>query len=164
MNRSRSGSSRTRLAVWIVLGVGLGCLASVGLLAGVRLTAPAAPAGAPGLTVLPRASVTPSATLSPTQQPTTQSTDQPTGVAAGGPVGRGMLVEIVGTGTDGLRLRAAPGLQSATNLVAVENEVFEVQDGPDPADGLIWWYLVNPYDNRQYGWGVEEYLQPVTGG
>jgi hypothetical protein len=121
-------------------------------------------AGAPALTVLPQASATPSATLSPTRQPTAQATDQPTGVAAGGPVGQGMLVEVVGTGTDGLRLRASPGLQSATNLVAFENEVFEVQDGPDQADGRTWWYLVNPYDNRQYGWGVAEYLQPAAGG
>ena len=159
--RSRFGSSRTRLAVWIVLGVGLGCLASVGLLAGVRLTAPPATGGAPGLTVLPRASATPSATLSPTRLPTAQATDQPTGVASGGPVGQGMLVEVVGTGSDGLRLRASPGLQSATNLVAFENEVFEVRDGPTEADGRTWWYLVNPYDNSLYGWGVQDFLQPA---
>jgi hypothetical protein len=148
---------------WVLLGAVLGCLLLSAVLLGVRLSAGGIPAGAPALTVIPRPTVTTTPTASPTLLPTAQATDQPPGTPSGGTVAKGMLVEVVGTGADGLRLRVAPGLQSATNLVAVENEVFEVRDGPSQADGRTWWYLVNPYDNDKYGWGVQEYLQPAGG-
>ncbi len=150
-----------RLGLWAGLGAVLGCLLLGTLLLGLRLSAGSAPASAPALTVIPRPTMTSTLAALPTQLPTARATDQPPGVSSSGTVANGILVEVVGTGTDGLRLRAAPGLQSEINLVAVENEVFEVRDGPTQADGRTWWYLVNPYDNSQYGWGVQEYLQPA---
>lgn len=161
MSSERSPLRVDRLGLWLLTGSVLGCLLAAGLLLGLRLTAGGAPAAPPALTVVPRPTVTATATALPTQLPTAQATEQPLSGPSAGPVAAGMLVEVVGTGSDGLRLREAPGLQSATNLVAVENEVFEVRDGPSQADGRTWWYLVNPYDNSKYGWGVEEYLQPA---
>jgi hypothetical protein len=163
MASGRSPLPLGRFGLGVLLGTALGCLVLVALLSALRLSAGRPPPAAPGLTVIPRPTVTATPTAGPTQLPTAQATDQPLEVSPGGPVSNGMLVEVVGTGTDGLRLRAAPGLQSATNLVAVENEVFEVRDGPTEVDGRTWWYLVNPYDNSKYGWGVEEYLQPAGG-
>lgn len=163
MSSGRSHLRLESLGLWVLLGAVLGCVLLGALLLGTRLSAGGIPAGAPALTVIPQATVTSTPAASPTLLPTAQATDQPPGTTSGGTVANGMLVEVVGTGDDGLRLRVAPGLQSATNRVAVENEVFEVRDGPTQADGLTWWYLVNPYDNRQYGWGVQEYLQPAGG-
>lgn len=125
-------------------------------------SAPVAPT-TPALTVIPLPTVTATPTPAPTQAAAQTPTAQPGGIPSGASVAEGMLVEVIGTGADGLRLRAAPGLQSATNLIAVENEVFEIRDGPSEADGQSWWYLVNPYDNSKYGWGVAEYLQPAGG-
>jgi hypothetical protein len=68
-------------------------------------------------------------------------------------------VSISGTGGDGLRLRSQPGLSSVVNFIALENEVFEVQAGPQVSDGYTWWYLVNPFDQSRVGWGAANYLR-----
>ena len=39
-------------------------------------------------------------------------------------------------------IRSAPGLNSDTVFRGEEAEVFVVKDGPQNADGYIWWYLV----------------------
>ena len=162
MPSARTPLAWRSLAAWLVLGGVLGCLLGGVMLLGLRLSAVASPSAEAGLTVIPLPTETSTPTPSPTLLPTAQqATDLPAGIPSGGPVAGGMLVEVIGTGTDGLRLRAAPGLQSATNMVAVENEVFEVRDGPTEADGRTWWYLVNPYDNSLYGWGVQDFLQPA---
>ena len=71
----------------------------------------------------------------------------------------GDLVQVQGTQGDGLRLRTGAGLDAEIRLVALESEVFEVQDGPVEADGYMWWFLVNPYDSSMRGWGVANYLR-----
>ena len=71
----------------------------------------------------------------------------------------GELVEIYGTEGGGLRLRNAPGLDSTINELALENEVFEVRGGPEEADGYVWWFLINPYDNSIQGWSVGNFLR-----
>jgi hypothetical protein len=71
----------------------------------------------------------------------------------------GELVEIYGTKGDGLRLRNAPGLSSTINVLALENEVFEIRGGPEEADGYIWWFLINPYDSTIQGWSVGTFLR-----
>ncbi len=74
----------------------------------------------------------------------------------------GQLVQIHGTGGIGLRLRNAPSLEAEINLVAPENEIYEVRNGPSEADGYRWWYLINPYDEDLEGWAVEQYLHNLT--
>jgi hypothetical protein len=71
----------------------------------------------------------------------------------------GELVEIYGTEGDGLRLRNAPGLDSTINILALENEVFEVRGGPEEVDGYMWWFLINPYDNSIQGWSVGNFIR-----
>lgn len=73
----------------------------------------------------------------------------------------GGLVEISGTGGDGLRLREGPGLDAPVKFLGLENEVFEVREGPVEQDGFIWWLLQNPYDQSKFGWAVGRYLRTV---
>jgi len=69
-------------------------------------------------------------------------------------------VHVVNTG-GGLRLRYEPGLLSEVNYLAVDYEVFVVEDGPREADGMTWWFLVAQADDRRNGWGASNYLQVV---
>ncbi len=71
----------------------------------------------------------------------------------------GAFVQVVGTGGEGLRLRAQPGLTSEVRLLGHESETFQVRDGPLEADGYVWWYLVSPNDESHSGWAVSNYLE-----
>lgn len=74
----------------------------------------------------------------------------------------GELVQVTGTGSDGiLNLRAEPSTSSPVNYLAIEREVFQVQAGPQDGDGFTWWYLVDPATNTKSGWAVQNYLQVV---
>ena len=76
----------------------------------------------------------------------------------------GVYVQVIGTGDSGfLNLRAEPSLTAPVNYLALEREVLQVQAGPNEADGLTWWYLVDPATNTKFGWGVQNYLQVVEG-
>ena len=106
----------------------------------------------------------PTATL--TAEPTlAQPTTAPTTVddGSGKTFVVGDLVEVYGTGGDGVRLRAEPGLQAAIRGLGMDSDVFQVTDGPVDAAGHIWWHLVNPYDTGQQGWAVAEFLRPLAG-
>jgi hypothetical protein len=154
------------LSTWVI---GSACLLAV-LLAGVTLavlwitrpaTAPSSPATAvfyvipaPTLTQPPPA-LAPTATASPT--PSLQVPPAP----AAGVIEVGDSVQITGTGGDGLRLRAAPGLQSDVLVLGADAEVFRVSDGPRQADGLTWWYLVGLYDASRHGWAVSNFLAVI---
>jgi hypothetical protein len=110
-------------------------------------------------------------TSSPTAQATVTMTPPPveTGVStslppsAPGLFAEGNLVQVYGTGGDGLRLRSLPGLDARIEFLGLENEVFEIADGPVEKDGYQWWYLVNPYDASKVGWAVANYLRSVAG-
>jgi hypothetical protein len=82
-------------------------------------------------------------------------------LGVGGDIHLGDLVEVVGTGAGGLRLRASAGLGGEVRFLAVDNEVLRVDDGPIHLDGYIWWFLVNPYSTDKQGWGVSDYLRPL---
>jgi hypothetical protein len=105
----------------------------------------AAPTATP---LAPIASVTPS--------PTPTSTNQ--GANTGGVIVVGAYVQITGTGGDGLRLRADPGLDGTVRFLAIDGEVFSVQDGPREVDGYMWWFLQAPYDPNVQGWAVADYM------
>jgi hypothetical protein len=73
----------------------------------------------------------------------------------------GVLVQVSGTGLDGLRIRTDPSLQGQVKFVGIEAEVFQVKDGPRETDGYTWWFLVAPYDETLNGWAVGDYLQII---
>ena len=150
---------RTAL-LWAVGGALLGGLVLTAFLALGPLLLPGGPqaAASPDLTVIPYPSDTPTAT--PTATPSTTPEASPTATPpAAGSFQMGDLVQVQGTQGDGLRLRTAANLNAEIRLVALESEVFEVQDGPVEADGYMWWFLVNPYDSSMRGWGVANYLR-----
>lgn len=101
--------------------------------------------------------------------PPPTTTPQPTGAPdqdippspPPGLIGSGAFVQITGTGGDGLRLRSEPGLEGAILFLALESEVFQVQEGPTQADGYTWWFLVAPYDDSVRGWAASNFLQVV---
>ncbi len=123
---------------------------------------PAVPAPVPTaiLNVIAAPTATqPAPTVSPTQIPTaTQPVPPP---PPPGELSAGQYVQITGTGGDGLRVRTDPGLNSQVIFIALESEVFQVEDGPQEADGYTWWYLVAPVDSAHHGWAVSNYLQVV---
>jgi hypothetical protein len=114
------------------------------------------------MTVVPAPTATPLVVM-PTLAPTVTPT--PSDVVVLPPenpsIVIGALVQIKGTGGDGLRLRAEPNTSSDPRFLGVETEVFEVKDGPREADGFAWWFLVAPMDPNRAGWAVSNYLELV---
>lgn len=150
--------------LWMILGAVLFALVMLGATAALlTLTRPAgAPAAAPTavLNVIRAPTPTP---VPPTSTPDAGQT--PTAPVPPSPppgeIGAGAFVQISGTGGDGLRLRAEPGLEGEVRFLALEAEVFQVQDGPRDVSGYTWWFLVAPYDDDVMGWAVSNYLQVV---
>ena len=103
----------------------------------------------------------------PTSTPLTTPTLTPDPYQLGTPtipagvIAVGGYVQITGTGGDGLRLRSAPGLTSELLFLGDDAEVFQVRDGPQEANGYIWWYLVAPYDESRAGWAAANFLAVV---
>lgn len=145
------------------LAVFLAGMAMVGFYAVREHTPPPPPLVVADFTVipLPAATVTlpPRPSPVPTPTPTLQVTLPP--LPSSGEIVPGAFVQINGTGGDGLRLRAEPGLDGAVNYVALESEVFQVQDGPQERDGYTWWLLIAPYDATIHGWAASNYLLKV---
>jgi hypothetical protein len=105
------------------------------------------------LTVIPAPTSTPFVPT-PTPDPNQQTTPSP----APGSIYVGGYAQITGTGGDGLRLRAAPGLNAEPLFLGYDSEVFQVEDGPQQADGYTWWYLVALYDKSRAGWAAANFL------
>jgi hypothetical protein len=74
----------------------------------------------------------------------------------------GSYVQVTGTGTVGLRMHEDASLDSDTQFLGMDTEVFKVSDGPRQADGYTWWYLVAPYDPARHGWAVANYLSAIA--
>lgn len=74
----------------------------------------------------------------------------------------GKYVEVSGTGSSGLRVRSGDGINHFVQFIAFDNELYEVQAGPQEADGYIWWFIVSAYDQKRSGWVVENYIKVVS--
>ncbi|GAB1470524.1 hypothetical protein MASR2M66_14020 [Chloroflexota bacterium] len=107
------------------------------------------------LTMIPAPTHTPAATAVPTIDPLATPIIDQTSIHIDG------YVQITGTGADGLRIRAAPGLNTETVFRGEESEVFLVKDGPQSADGYTWWYLAASYDDARAGWAAADFLAVV---
>jgi hypothetical protein len=150
--------------LWLVGGGLLGFVVLLLALVGwPLLAAPETTAPGPAMTVIPFPSETATPRPTATPDPTTEPTASPTPPPALGSFSPGQLVQIEGTQGDGLRLRSNPGLSGEILFLGLENEVFEVQDGPRQLDGYTWWFLVNPYDKSKRGWGVANYIRASEG-
>jgi hypothetical protein len=70
----------------------------------------------------------------------------------------GAYVQITGTEGHGLNLHQNPGVESSIVTVAMDDEVFEVVEGPQTIDDYVWWYLRSSYDSNRAGWAASNYL------
>ncbi len=105
--------------------------------------------------------IIPAPTLTPTLDPAMQLTSTPVGETIDG-INIGSVVQIHGTDGAGLRLRSGPSTANALKFVALDTELYVVEDGPVEADDYVWWYLVSPYDENRSGWAASAYLSLVT--
>jgi hypothetical protein len=142
---------------WTILGAVLiaGCLIVITLISiGWTSTHQAPPLGfvPADLTIIPPST----ATSPPTATPLPAGTPTPVGQ-----IGIGAYVQITGTEGAGLRIRREPGQGGDTVFLGEESETFQVKEGPQQADGYIWWYLVAPYDETRAGWAAADYLAAV---
>ena len=122
------------------------------------------PLPTPSASAQPLFTVLPPPTLTPPQPVVIAAEETATPIAPTplpGFVGVGGTVSVAGTGRDGLRLRETPSLGGRILLVALDNEVFMVRDGPRESDGYTWWYLEGLIDQSRKGWGVQNYLAPA---
>jgi hypothetical protein len=74
----------------------------------------------------------------------------------------GGYVQISGTEGSGLRLRESAGTGAKQLFLGMDNEVFQVRDGPREADGYTWWYLEAPYDKNRAGWAASAFLKVIN--
>jgi len=110
------------------------------------------------ITVIPAPSSTPSLPVGLFATPTSMPSD----VVLIGGIGKGLYVQISGTGGDGLRLREEASTSAKVKFLGYESEVFLVTDGPKNSDGYIWWYLTAPYDESRSGWAAADFLQAIV--
>lgn len=156
-------SLRVFLDPWVILGaIAIGVIlfvtALVLLLVTRTLPIPAGePTAAIRVVAFPTASPIPTATLPSLVEPT--GSPQPT--IQTGEIYLQALVQIRGTGGDGLRLRMEPGLEGEILFLGNESEVFRVEDGPEEMDQFTWWFLVSPDNGDRQGWAVADYLVVV---
>lgn len=156
---------RKYLTPWVLLGaIGIAILLLIITLVILIASRPApAPKGVPtaALFVIPA----PTDTIPvPTSAPIailTPASDVPLPPPPG-VIAVGSFVQVTGTGVDGLRLRADHSLDSKTDFLGMDTEVFQITDGPQEADGYLWWYLVAPADQQRRGWGVANYLITIA--
>ncbi len=155
-NRAMTGQNmaRARDLRW---GCSLGVLAVVAIVVigggWFLLTRPPAdPAGPRPTAVLWTA--TPTLTAPPLPTPTVPPVPP-------GQLGRGIRVQVSGTGSAGLSLRESPGTGTERIDVAADGESFLVVAGPEEANGYTWWLLRDESDPQREGWAAEAYLTPV---
>lgn len=156
----RRGTPSSFINIWVVLGAiaFAGCLllVTVVLIGWTRPRTAQQVGFAPAdLTVIPAPTHTPSASATPTVDPFATPTLAP------GAIGLGGFVQISGTEGEGLRLRKDPGLTGEALFLGLDEEVFQVSDGPQEVDGHTWWYLRSPIDDTRSGWAASDFLSVV---
>ena len=155
---SRGLFSPGLIAISLILGAGLVFVTILSLDAN---RPPRTPVGVvtAALTVIPApTSTSPPATPPPTEP--ASASDLPPALSPG-ELAVGAFAQISGTGGDGLRLRADPGLAYESRFLGLEAEVFQIEAGPQDVDGYTWWLLVDPVDTTRRGWAVSSYLEAI---
>ncbi len=145
-----------RLNAWVILGaLVIAAILTGGFILLIFFTPPQAQAQKP-----PEFTVIPGPTSTPTLPAVTPSPTPTPPVTVGG-IFVGAYVKISGTEGSGLRLRSEPGTNKTMLFVAMDDEIYQVKDGPRDAEGYTWWYLQAPYDTKRSGWAVSKYLTVV---
>ncbi len=105
--------------------------------------------------------IIPAPTSTPTTQPTATPDPNITPTPIPGQVMVGSYVQVAQTDGQGLRIRANPGLQGEFLFLALDSEMFIVQEGPVELDGYTWWLLTAPYDEQRVGWAASSFLEYI---
>lgn len=114
---------------------------------------------APPPAIQPTIEVTPIVTLSlptltPFPTPSPQPTPTlPTEITVGG------YVKVIGAEADQLSYRSGPGMNYARLKLVKDRAILKVLDGPEEADGYIWWRLED--EDGDIGWAAEKWLEPT---
>jgi hypothetical protein len=148
--------------LWTVLGAFLLGMVLFAIVVALLLSIP--PGAAPASTQIAIVTVIPAATRTnpgPVVTPTSAASPTLPPPPSVGTITIGSLVQVAGTGGDGLRLRVEPGLEEQVRFLGIEAEVFEVVDGPVELDGFVWYLLMTPIDEARRGWAVSNYLVTV---
>jgi hypothetical protein len=80
----------------------------------------------------------------------------PEGTPSGAIIEPGVTVVVQGTQGAGLRLRSEPTTESGIVTAVREGLQLTVIDGPEEADGFVWWKVRAP-DGKE-GWGAANWL------
>ena len=154
---------RAVFSPWIIVGaIAIGLALVAGAFALLEYTRPVpAPPGPPTaeMAVIPAPTPTVPIPTLPPASPTPTMDVPPAPIP--GVLSPGAIVQIIGTGGEGLNLRAIPGLESNIQYLGLESEVFTIVEGPVEKDGLVWWRLVGFYDETRSGWGASNFLEIV---
>ena len=153
--------SYVKINRWVILGA-LGVAAILFLIAFLGLGATTSPSDQvswqlAALTIIPGPTSTPLITATPTHNPALG-----TATPLPGEIVLNRFVQISGTDGEGLRLRESPGLNGEHLFLGFDSEVFQVINGPQEADGYIWWYLLAPYDETRAGWAASDFLETIS--
>ena len=93
-------------------------------------------------------------TLTPFPTPSPQPTPTlPTEITVGG------YVKVIGAEADQLSYRFGPGMDYARLKLVKDRTILKVLDGPEEADGYIWWRLED--EDGDIGWAAEKWLEPT---
>jgi hypothetical protein len=152
--------------LWLAGGFTIGCVSLTGLLSlgFYSIRQQLVPLKPPELTIIPvESKSTPTHTAIPGSQSTIQVQTPTFNPGVGPALALNILVEVHGTGGEGLRIRENAGLNYKINYLGLDQEVFQIIDGPISADGFTWWKLVNPYNPNVAGWAASIYLRPLEG-
>jgi hypothetical protein len=150
--RQTRGRERRRLPLW-PLAVILLLIAVVFI----TLWNPFTPPTQPTVEIIPTftpalPTVAPFPTATPTPRPT-PTPSLPTEITVGG------YVKVIGAEADALSYRSGPGLNYARLSFVKDGTILKVLDGPEEADGYVWWRLED--EDGFIGWAAEDWLKPT---
>ncbi len=75
----------------------------------------------------------------------------------------GKRVVVYDVGETQLNVRDLPGTTNTIVLFrASDGEIFVVVDGPQQANGFVWWKIADPLNPNRLGWAAENYLRVVS--
>jgi hypothetical protein len=149
----------SRINLWVIL-TGLVVAGALILLLALLVSLAPMPSVADGggqalVTIIPG----PTSTPVPTRAISTPTPTRPPSIEGIYVTG---YVQITGTEGAGLRLRSGPGTSNPPRLLGMEDEVFQVKDGPQIADDFTWWYIEAPYDPERSGWAASKFLKVIN--